>query len=50
MKNKIQIQPVMDALEIIGGKWKFPILYSLCGGKKRFKDLLEDIGLSLIHI
>jgi len=44
MKNKIQIQPVMDALEIIGGKWKFPILYSLCGGKKRFKDLLEDIG------
>ena len=43
-KNKIEIQPVMDALEIIGGKWKFPILYSLCGGKKRFKDLLEDIG------
>jgi DNA-binding HxlR family transcriptional regulator len=43
-KNKIEIQPVMDALEIIGGKWKFPILYSLCSGKKRFKDLLEDIG------
>lgn len=42
--SKIEIQPVVDALEIIGGKWKFPILYSLCGGKKRFKDLLEDIG------
>ena len=43
-KDKIEIQPVMDALEVIGGKWKFPILYSLCSGKKRFKDLLEDIG------
>ena len=43
-KTRIEIQPVMDALEIIGGKWKFPILYSLCSGKKRFKDLLEDIG------
>ncbi|AYB35131.1 winged helix-turn-helix transcriptional regulator [Chryseolinea soli] len=42
--NKLEIQPVMDALEVIGGKWKFPILYSLCSGKKRFKDLLEDIG------
>lgn len=44
MQDKIEIQPVMDALEVIGGKWKFPILYSLCSGKKRFKDLLEDIG------
>ncbi len=43
-KDKIEIQPVMDALEVIGGKWKFPILYSLCSGKKRFKDLLGDIG------
>lgn len=44
MQEKIEIQPVMDALEVIGGKWKFPILYSLCSGKKRFKDLLGDIG------
>ncbi|MCU7613623.1 helix-turn-helix transcriptional regulator [Chryseobacterium sp. GMJ5] len=43
-ENKLQIQPVMDALEIIGGKWKFSILFSLCSGKKRFKDLLHDIG------
>ncbi|HAY3538550.1 helix-turn-helix transcriptional regulator [Elizabethkingia anophelis] len=43
-QDKIEIQPVMDALEVIGGKWKFPILYTLCSGKKRFKDLLEDIG------
>ena len=39
----IEIQAVMDALEIIGGKWKFPILYSLCKGKKRFKELEADL-------
>lgn len=39
----LEIQSVMDALEIIGGKWKFPILYSLCKGKKRFKELEADL-------
>ena len=46
MGNKdefIETQAVMDALEIIGGKWKFPILYSLCKGKKRFKELEADL-------
>ncbi|OEK06495.1 winged helix-turn-helix transcriptional regulator [Roseivirga misakiensis] len=39
----IEIQAVLDAFEIIGGKWKFPILYSLCKGKKRFKELEADL-------
>ena len=39
----IEIQAVLDAFEIIGGKWKFPILYSLCKGKKRFKELETDL-------
>ncbi|MEM9338050.1 MAG: helix-turn-helix domain-containing protein [Bacteroidota bacterium] len=43
----LEIQAVVDALEVIGGKWKFPILYSLCKGKKRFKDLQTDLqGIS----
>lgn len=42
-KRLLEIRPVLDALEIIGGRWKFPILYSLCEGRKRFKDLLEEI-------
>ena len=43
----VEIQAVLDALEIIGGKWKFPILYSLCKGKKRFKELETDLkGIS----
>ncbi|MAO16377.1 helix-turn-helix transcriptional regulator [Flagellimonas marinaquae] len=39
----IEIQSVMDALEIIGGKWKFPIIYSLCQSKKRFNELQADL-------
>jgi len=39
----IEIQAVMDALEIIGGKWKFPIIYTLCKGKRRFKELENDL-------
>ncbi|WP_276500755.1 winged helix-turn-helix transcriptional regulator [Terrimonas pollutisoli] len=40
----IEIQPVSDALEIIGGKWKFPIIFSLCHGKKRYKELEKDLN------
>lgn len=39
----IEIQPVLDAIDIIGGKWKFPVIYSLCPGKKRFKQLETDL-------
>lgn len=40
----IETQPIIDTFQIIAGKWKFPILYSLCESKKRFKDLQTDIG------
>ena len=40
----IEMQPIIDTFQIIAGKWKFPILYSLCESKKRFKDLQADIG------
>jgi DNA-binding HxlR family transcriptional regulator len=43
----IEIQAVIDAFEIIGGKWKFPIIYSLCKGKLRFKELEKELkGIS----
>lgn len=43
----IEIQAVMDAFEIIGGKWKFPIIYTLCKGKLRFKELENELkGIS----
>lgn len=37
------IQPVRDALEVLEGKWKLPILISLSFGPKRFKQISEDV-------
>ncbi len=42
-----EIQSVLDAIEVIGGKWKFPIIYSLCDHTKRFKELENELkGIS----
>ncbi len=37
------ILPVRDALEILSGKWKLPIIISLSFGTKRFKQISSDI-------
>ena len=38
---------VHEALEILGGKWKIPILLNLACGRKRFSEVKEKIqGLS----
>jgi DNA-binding HxlR family transcriptional regulator len=33
--------PIKDALAVLEGKWKLPIILSLLYGKKRFKESLE---------
>jgi DNA-binding HxlR family transcriptional regulator len=35
--------PVQDALDILSGKWKLPIIISLSFGKKRFKQIQREI-------
>ncbi|MDP5121311.1 MAG: helix-turn-helix transcriptional regulator [Spirosomaceae bacterium] len=35
---------VNDTLNVISGKWKFPIIASLLHGKKRFKELQDNIS------
>ena len=35
--------PVKDALDILSGKWKLPIIIALTFGKKRFKQLHREI-------
>lgn len=35
--------PVRYTLDLIGGKWKIPIIAQLQSGTKRFKDLLSAI-------
>lgn len=37
------ILALTDALNVINGKWKLPIIASLLHGKNRFKDLQENI-------
>ena len=37
---------VQDTLEVINGKWKLVILSTLFDGKKRFKELSREIGIS----
>ncbi|MET0300014.1 MAG: helix-turn-helix domain-containing protein [Flavitalea sp.] len=37
------LRPVRDALEVLQGKWKLPILVSLTFGEKRFTDIAKDV-------
>lgn len=37
------IVPVRDALDILSGKWKLPILIALSFGNKRFKQMANEI-------
>lgn len=37
------ILPVRDALEILSGKWKLPIIISLSFGNKRFSEMAKEI-------
>ncbi len=39
-----QILPVRDALEVLNGKWKLPIIISLTFGTKRFKQISKEIN------
>lgn len=37
------ILPVKDALEVLSGKWKLPIIISLMFGNKRFSQIAKEI-------
>jgi DNA-binding HxlR family transcriptional regulator len=38
-----QLLPVKDALDILNGKWKLPIILALTFGKKRFKQIQREL-------
>ena len=42
-KNRNKFCAVLDTLDIIGGKWKLPIISQLQDGTKRFKELEHGI-------
>ena len=37
------VRPVRDALDVINGKWKLPIIISISVGNERFTDIQESI-------
>ena len=41
--QKEEIQALQDTIYVIGGKWKLPIINSLCNGNKRFRDIERSI-------
>ena len=38
-----QIRALQDTIYVIGGKWKLPIIHSICKGNKRFTDIQHSI-------
>lgn len=41
------IRAAHDAMDVLNGKWKIPIIAVLCFSKKRYSDLLKEIkGIS----
>ncbi|ARS39711.1 transcriptional regulator [Sphingobacteriaceae bacterium GW460-11-11-14-LB5] len=38
-----EIQALQDTLYVLGGKWKLPIINSICNGNKRFREIERSI-------
>lgn len=38
-----EIRALQDALYVVGGKWKLPIINAICNGHKRFREIERSI-------
>ena len=41
--QKEEVQALQDTIYVIGGKWRLPIINSLCNGNRRFRDIERSI-------
>ena len=41
--QKEEVQALQDTIYVIGGKWKLPIINSLCNGNRRFREIERSI-------
>ncbi|NCD72499.1 winged helix-turn-helix transcriptional regulator [Mucilaginibacter agri] len=41
--EKEEIQALQDTIYVIGGKWKLPIINSICNGNRRFREIERSI-------
>jgi DNA-binding HxlR family transcriptional regulator len=37
------LRPIRDALDVLNGKWKLPIIVSLTFGEKRFSEISKEV-------
>ena len=47
-EQRKRMRSVQDSMDVLNGKWKIPIISSICCyGKRRFSDILNDVeGIS----
>ncbi|ANI88488.1 HxlR family transcriptional regulator [Arachidicoccus ginsenosidimutans] len=38
-----EVRALQDTIYVIGGKWKLPIINSLCNGNRRFREIERSI-------
>lgn len=41
--QKKEVQALQDTLHVLGGKWKLPIINSICNGNMRFREIERSI-------
>ena len=41
-----ELNAIRDAIYVIGGKWRLPIIVTLRGGHTRFNDIQKTVGIS----
>lgn len=41
--QKEEVQALQDTIYVLGGKWKLPIINSICNGNHRFKEIQQSI-------
>jgi len=37
---------IRDTLDIVGGKWKLVLITTLMSGKRRFRELAKEVGIT----
>ena len=42
-QQKDELRALQDTIYVIGGKWKLPIINSICNGNKRFREIERSI-------
>ena len=38
-----EVQALKDAIYVVGGKWKLPIINAICNGRSRFREIERSI-------